>query len=99
MADRATNRIAVISDSDVRASALRLRLAEFFATDVFHPGALSDDTGPGAFTFVDINLRDVAHVAKLKRWLKRRPTHGQVIFTVKRGSRHESIQAYAIGAT
>jgi putative nucleotidyltransferase with HDIG domain len=91
-------RVAVISDCGERTRDLELRLADFFHAD-FHLLDELPDAGPEELTFVDINLRDVAQVARLKRWLNRRPKHGQAIFGINRGSHHESIQAYAIGAT
>jgi len=94
----APQRVAVISDSLEHAGDLALRLGDLFQLEFFHPDELSG-AGPGELTFVDINLKDAARVSTLKRWLERRPKHGQAIFGINRGSRHESIQAYAIGAT
>jgi putative nucleotidyltransferase with HDIG domain len=92
------NRITVISDSVEWASDLKVRLAQYFETECFHLDKLPDVV-LGEFTFVDINLIDPAQISRLKRWLKRRPKNGQVIFGVNRGSHLESVQAYAIGAT
>lgn len=91
-------RIAVISDSAQHAGVLKLRLGALFAAEFFRLDELSH-AEPGEFTFVDVDLRDAAQVANLKGWLARRPTHGKAIFGINRGSRHESIQAYALGAT
>ena len=35
----------------------------------------------------------------VKRWLKRRPKHGKVVFITETGSRLELVRAYAVGAT
>jgi putative nucleotidyltransferase with HDIG domain len=91
-------RIAVVSDSPEHAQALEARLGDLFAAELYQLGNLCD-AEPGEVTFVDVNLKDASQVADLKRWLQDRPAHGQVIFGINRGSRHESIQAYAIGAT
>src|SRR5262245_512931 len=91
-------RLAVIADSADHARALELRLADHFDAEC-HPLSALAGAEPGERTFVDVDLKDAAQVANLKSWLKRRPAHGQVIFAVNRGSRHEAIQAYAIGAT
>jgi putative nucleotidyltransferase with HDIG domain len=97
-ADRATTRIAVVSDCPAHAGELKLRLADLFPAKFLYPDELSG-AEPGEFIFVDVNLRDAARVSSLKHWLKRRPKHGQAIFAINRGSHLESIQAYAIGAT
>ena len=91
-------RLAVVADSADHARNLELRLAGHFDAE-FH--ALHELAGaqPRERTFVDVDLKDAAQVANLKCWLKGRPEQGQVIFAVNRGSRHEAIQAYAIGAT
>jgi putative nucleotidyltransferase with HDIG domain len=95
---RIMRRITVISGSAEHAGDLKLRLAVFFAAEFYRPEELSH-AEPEEFALVDINLKDVAQIASLKHWLLRRPQHGQAIFGVDRGSRHDSIQAYAIGAT
>ena len=92
------NRITVISDSVEWASDIKARLAQYFETEYFHLDKLPD-AALGEFTFVDINLLDPEKVSSLKRWLKRRPANGQVIFGVNGESHLETIQAYAIGAT
>jgi putative nucleotidyltransferase with HDIG domain len=97
-ADQATKRIAVVSDCPAHAGELKLHLADLFHARFLHLDELAG-AEPGEFIFVDVNLRDAARVSSLKRWLERRPKHGQAIFAVNRGSRLESIQAYAIGAT
>src|SRR5262245_4950512 len=90
--------LAVVSDSAERASALKVRFADFFATEFVHVDALADSS-PGELTFVEINLRDAARVSTLKTWRRRRPANGRAVFSVNPESHHESIQAYAIGAT
>jgi putative nucleotidyltransferase with HDIG domain len=91
-------RIAVISGCPEQAGNLRRRLGDFFAPELLRPDELAH-AGPEEFVLVDIDLKDAAQIANLKRWLQCRPHHGQAIFGVDRGSRHDSIQAYAIGAT
>jgi hypothetical protein len=75
----APQRVSVISDSAEHAGDLALRLGDLFQLEFFHPDELSG-AGPGELTFVDINLKDAARVSTLKRWLERRPKHGQAIF-------------------
>jgi putative nucleotidyltransferase with HDIG domain len=91
-------RLAVIADTADHARELELRLAGHFDAEC-HPLPALAGAEPCERTLVDVDLKDAAQVANLKTWLKRRPEHGQVIFAVNRGSRHEAIQAYAIGAT
>jgi putative nucleotidyltransferase with HDIG domain len=97
-AEQAPKRIAVVADSAEHVGALKLRLANFFHAQFLHSDELSA-AEPAELVFVDVNLRDAARVSCLKRWLERRPRHGQAIFGINRGSRIESIQAFAIGAT
>jgi putative nucleotidyltransferase with HDIG domain len=96
--DLAMNRITVISDSVEWAGDHKARLAQYFEAECFHLDKLPN-TALGEFTFVDINLLDPEKVSSLKRWLKRRPANGQVIFGVNGESHLETSQAYAIGAT
>jgi putative nucleotidyltransferase with HDIG domain len=44
-------------------------------------------------------LRTPGPCYELRNWLKRRPREAQVIFSVRRDSHAESVQAFAIGAT
>lgn len=46
-----------------------------------------------------MDLRHSARVSRVRHWLSRRPHHGKALFAIDRRSRHEEIQAYAIGAT
>ena len=91
-------RIAVISGSPEHAGNLKRRLGDFFAAEFLRLEELSH-AGPEDFVLVDIDLKDTTQIDSLKRWLQQRPQHGQAIFGVDRRSRHDSIQAYAIGAT
>jgi putative nucleotidyltransferase with HDIG domain len=91
-------RIAVISGCAEQAGNLKRRLGDFFAADFLRPEELAH-ASPQEFVLVDIDLKDAVQIDRVKRWLQHRPQHGQAIFGVNRGSRHDSIQAYAIGAT
>jgi putative nucleotidyltransferase with HDIG domain len=92
------SRLAVISGSAERFTKLKRELADCFQVDFVHVDALPE-APPGAFTLVDIDLRDPARTARVRHWLSRRPHHGKALFAIDRRSRHEEIQAYAIGAT
>lgn len=92
------DRITVISDSVGLASDHAARLARYFETECFQVSELPA-AAPGELVFIDIDLRDAAQVSRLRGWLRRRPTNGQVIFGVNQESHVETIQAYAIGAT
>ena len=92
------NRATVVSDSSENARVIAARLAGFFVADAFGVHELPD-ASPGECTLVDVSLRDPAQFSELRRWLKRRPQAGQVIFGIDRDSHLQAVQAYAIGAT
>ncbi len=48
---------------------------------------------------VDVDLDKGCEFARLKAWLRRRPRDRKVVFAVDRGNRHQTVQAYALGAT
>jgi putative nucleotidyltransferase with HDIG domain len=92
------HRLTIIAESTECGHDLERRLGQFFETRSFALDQLPA-AAPGEFTLIDINLRDPAHVANLKAWLKRRPEEARSIFAVSRESHLESIQARAVGAT
>lgn len=92
------HRATVISDSPERAREVASRLADFFRADPFSLQELPD-AAPSACTLIDIRLRDPSQFFELRRWLKRRPENGHVVFGIDRDSRLQAVQAYAIGAT
>jgi len=91
-------RIMIVADTGDMADGLTQRLPQSIAIERAHTDDLPD-SGPGAMTVVDVDLRNRALVERLKPWLKGGVMQGQVAFCVDRGSRLEPIQAYALGAT
>jgi putative nucleotidyltransferase with HDIG domain len=77
---------------------LRAALVGHFEASFFHLHEIPE-AAPGDFTLVDVDLRDPANCSDLKAWLRRRPRNGQAIFSVRKGSHAQVVQAYALGAT
>jgi|SRR5262245_2586654 len=92
------NQLSFVSDSTFDAERLRRQLAGLLdvhfveLTKIHH-------SKPGHFTVVSTNLSNAAHLLDLKEWMKSRPRGGKVIFATQSGSRYETTQAYALGAT
>jgi putative nucleotidyltransferase with HDIG domain len=92
------DRVAIVSDCAERADTLSRRLAGIFETSCTPRGQLSN--APSArYAIIDIDLHDGSNLADLRTWLSRRPKNAKAIFAVDHGVRHESVQAFAIGAT
>jgi putative nucleotidyltransferase with HDIG domain len=90
--------VTIVSDSEAAARLIAARLSGSFRTDAIDVHDLPA-APPGQYTLVDIGLRDPVHFQGLRRWLRRKPESGQVIFGVDRESHLQSVRAYAIGAT
>jgi hypothetical protein len=75
------NRITVVSESVNYFEDLKARIAQHFNAECLCLNELPESP-PGKFTYVDVDLRQSAKISRLKRWLARRPTNGQVIFGV-----------------
>src|SRR5262245_48820658 len=92
------NRLSFISDSAFDADRLRRQLAGLLDVRFVE---LSDirQTRPGRFTVVSADLGNSANLLELKEWMKSKPKDGKVIFATHPGSRIETTQAYALGAT
>ena len=92
------NRLSFVSDSTFDAERLRRQLAGLL--DVrFIELADIHRSKPGRFTVVSADLSKPSHLLDLKEWMKSRPKGGKVIFAIQPGSRIETTQAYALGAT
>lgn len=91
------DRLCVIADNDTRAREMGARLCGVFETSIFTLDRLPD-VPPAEYTFVDIDLRKDA-CSELRNWLKRRPRNSRVVFSVRRDSHAEAVQAHATGAT
>ncbi len=90
--------LTIVSDAFEFADALQRILPDTIVLSRYQPSGLPD-TGPGAMTIVDANLRDPATVGYLKAWLKGGTAGGEVAFFVDRRSAADPIQALALGAT
>jgi putative nucleotidyltransferase with HDIG domain len=92
------NRLSFVSDSTFDAERLRRQLAGLL--DVQFIG-LADihRSKPDRFTLVSTSLSDASRLLDLKEWMKSKPNGGKVIFATQPGSRYETTQAYALGAT
>ncbi len=90
--------VSIISDTLESAELIGRKLKKFFVPLCFDRHGMPS-TKPDQHTVVDIDLGDVSGLSDVRRWLKRRPVKGKVIFAVERGVRHQEVQAYAMGAT
>jgi putative nucleotidyltransferase with HDIG domain len=95
---RLMDRICVIAEGESAARDLRTRLDRFFDAQFFQLDRLPE-AAPEQYTLVEIDLRTPGPCYELRNWLKRRPRDSQVIFSVRRDSHAESVQALALGAT
>src|SRR5216117_2124547 len=92
------NKLCIFSDAAVKRQAIRQQLGGVFELtflDLDHIHAAE----PQPCLLFDINLRDGAHLLKLKGWLDRKPKDGKVVFVTDKVSHAQAIQAYALGAT
>ena len=92
------DRLSIISDSVHWAEYIGGQVAGIFQTQSYCRHDLACAM-PAKYTVVDIDLEDSSHLPELRVWLKCRPKNGKTIFAVDRGVRHQTVQAYAIGAT
>ena len=92
------DRLSIVSDSVENADAIGRHLAGIFETQFLkRPDLLRAKSAK--HTIVDIDLTDTSQLSELRLLLKRRPKDGKVIFAINCGIRHETVQAYAAGAT
>src|SRR5262245_47968763 len=92
------NHLSFVSDSKFEADRLRRQLAG--TLDVrFIDIADIRQTKPDRFTVVSANLSDATRLLDLKDWMKAKAKGSKVIFATQVGSRFETTQAYALGAT
>jgi putative nucleotidyltransferase with HDIG domain len=92
------NKLCIFSDAAVKRQAIRQQLGGTFELtflDLDHIHAAE----PQPYLLFDINLRDGAHLPKLKEWLDRKPKDGKVVFVTDKASHAQAIQAHALGAT
>jgi putative nucleotidyltransferase with HDIG domain len=92
------NRLSFVSDSTLDAERLRRQLAGLFDVQ-FVELASVHRSKPDRFTVVSTNLSNAASLLDLKEWMKSKPKGGKVIFATRPGSRIETTQAFALGAT
>ena len=92
------NRLSFVSDSTFDAERLRRQLAGLLDVH-FVELANIRRSKPSRFTVISANLGNAAHLLDLKEWMKSKPKGGKVIFATHPGSRIETTQAYALGAT
>lgn len=92
------NRLAFVSDSTFDAERLRRQLAGLLEVRFI---GLADihRAKPDRFTVVAADLGNASGLLDLKEWMKSRPKGAKVIFATQPGSRLETTQAYALGAT
>jgi putative nucleotidyltransferase with HDIG domain len=92
------HRLCFVSDSPSEAVRLRRQLAG--TLDVcFIDIAEINKTEPDRFTLVFADLGHAARLLALKKWMKAKPKDGKVVFVIRGGSRVETTQAFALGAT
>jgi putative nucleotidyltransferase with HDIG domain len=92
------DQLSIIADTVDDAKHIGRQLAGFFEPHLF-PRHNLPRVKPDKYTIVDIDLEDASHLPDLRHWLNLRPKGGKAIFAVEPGIRHQSAQAYAIGAT
>jgi putative nucleotidyltransferase with HDIG domain len=92
------NRLSFVSDSTFDAERLRRQLAGLLDVRFIELANLHRSK-PDRFTVVSANLSNASHLLDLKEWMKSKPKDGKVIFATHAGSRIETTQAYALGAT
>lgn len=92
------NQLSFVSESTFDAERLRRQLAGLL--DVRFVG-LADihRSKPDRFTVVSADLSNTSRLLDLKEWMKSKPRDGKVIFATRTGSRIETTQAFALGAT
>jgi response regulator RpfG family c-di-GMP phosphodiesterase len=92
------NRLSFVSDSTFDAERLRRQLAGLLDVQ-FVQLADIHRSKPDRFTVVSANLSNASGLLDLKEWMKSKPKGGKIIFVTQPGSRVETTQAYALGAT
>ncbi len=92
------NDVYIVAEAADRAEHLKSDIAEHFSTRPILRHRLPQSP-PGRHTIVDIDLAKGSDFPTLRKWLKRRPSGGVVIFAVDRGNHHQIVQAHALGAT
>jgi putative nucleotidyltransferase with HDIG domain len=88
----------VITDSVDRAEYIGRQVAGIFQTQSFSRHDLPR-TKPAKYNIVDIDLEDSSHFPELRLWLDGRPKDAKALFALERDVRHQTVQAYALGAT
>ena len=84
--------LSVISDSPHGADGLRRQLAGLFDVQFVDLKQI-DQLKPEAYTVVDIDLKNTAHLLALKEWMKSKPKTAKAIFLTERNSRIETVRA------
>lgn len=92
------NQLSFVSDSTFDAERLRRQLAGLLDVRFVGLGDIHRSK-PDRFTVVSANLSKSSHLLDLKEWMKAKPKGGKVIFATRPGSRIETTQAFALGAT
>ena len=92
------NRLSFVSDSTFDAERLRRQLAGLLDVQFVQLADLHRSK-PDRFTVVSANLSNASGLLDLKEWMKSKPKDGKIIFVTQPGSRIETTQAYALGAT
>ncbi len=90
--------LQIVAASTDRASRVARDIAEYLSTRILLAHELPQ-APPDSDVVVDVDLDKGCEFAGLKAWLRRRPRDRKAIFAVDRANRHQTVQAYALGAT
>src|SRR5262245_40082884 len=90
--------LSVICESPSDADSLRRQLTGMFDVQLVDLKQIAQ-TKPHAYTVVDVDLKNTAHLLALKEWMKSKPKTAKAIFLTEKNSRIETVRAQAIGAT
>ncbi len=91
-------KLAVVTNEAKRRDAIRRRLGKDFELDFFNLDEVESVALQSHLLF-DIDFKDSPRLLKLKESLKRKPAGGRIIFAIDDDSRHQAVQAQALGAT
>jgi putative nucleotidyltransferase with HDIG domain len=96
---QAMDSLSLVCDLPGKAQSVRRQLEGVFAALIFPVHRIRQAGPPGPFTVVNIDLGDPAQISDTRDWLEQRPKDAKVVFVTRKSSRHDALQAYAIGAT
>jgi len=91
--------VSLVCDLPSKAQFVRRQLERIFDALILPVNRIRKAGPPGRYSVVSIDLDDPAQISDTREWLEQRPKDAKVVFITRRSSRHDALQAYAIGAT